>query len=461
MTEVEQLAQFIQKSNFQSLSDKTILELKIRILDSLGCALGALNADPIERIKRYLETMGGNSLSTLIGGGKTATDRAAFYNGALIRYLDFNDSFLAKNETCHPSDNLAPILAACEFNSASGKDLLIALALAYEIQCRLSETAPVRAKGFDHTVQGTYAVAGGVAKALNLSEDKIAHAIAISAVAHNSLRVTRTGTLSHWKGLAYPEIAFTGVHAAFLARVGITGPLEIFEGNKGFKEAIAGNFTIDWENHDLNAVEKTIIKKYNAEIHSQTTIEAILELKKNHNLSVQEIEKISISIFDVAYHIIGGGKEGDKRNVRTKEDADHSLPYLVSVALLDDEVTPAQYLQERILRSDVQDLLKKVEIKPDADLSARFPNEMAVRVKIQLKGGASYSIEKSDYEGFWTRPMSWDTAFNKFKRLAEMNVEESHILEIGEAIRNIENISVKDLTATLSFSKGEKNEQPF
>ncbi len=150
----------------RTLSSQAVEQLKIRVLDSLGCAIGALNSQPVKSIRKLESEFGGSSLCTLIGGGKTAPDRAAFINGALVRYLDFNDSFLAKGETCHPSDNLASVLAASEYADASGKDFLVALAVAYQVQCRLSEVAPVRDRGFDHVTQGAYAVAAGVSKAL-------------------------------------------------------------------------------------------------------------------------------------------------------------------------------------------------------------------------------------------------------------------------------------------------------
>src|SRR5207302_10014221 len=124
---------------------------------------------------------------TLIGAGKSAPDRAAFYNGALVRYLDFNDSFLSKGETGHPSDNLAPVLAAAEYADADGRTLLTALAVAYQVQIRLSEQAPVRAKGFDHTTQGAYAVAAGVSRALGLDRQRTANASAFAGTALNAL----------------------------------------------------------------------------------------------------------------------------------------------------------------------------------------------------------------------------------------------------------------------------------
>ena len=168
------------------------------MLDALGCALGALDNELIRLLYDQIADFGGRDQCTLIGGGKTAPDRAAFFNCALVRYLDFNDSYLAKGETCHPSDNLGAVLAAAECVNVRGRDFLTALALAYQIQCRLSEAAPVRDRGFDHVTLGAYSVAGSVAKVLELDREETANAIAISGTAYNALRVTRTGRLSHW-----------------------------------------------------------------------------------------------------------------------------------------------------------------------------------------------------------------------------------------------------------------------
>ena len=173
MTTVEQLAEFVVRVNYEELSKDARQALKIRVLDSLGCALGALDGVVPKLVRQQVEDFGGAEQCALIGGGRTAPDRAAFYNSALVRYLDFNDSYLAKGETCHPSDNLGAVLAAAEYAGSSGREFLAALAVAYQVQCRLSDEAPVRAKGFDHTTQGAYAVAAGVSRALGL--DPAAH----------------------------------------------------------------------------------------------------------------------------------------------------------------------------------------------------------------------------------------------------------------------------------------------
>lgn len=438
MTHAQRLAEFVHRARFEDLSPQARQALKIRILDALGCARGAFGAGPVQSVRRAVEELGGREVCSLIGGGQTSPDRAALYNGALVRYLDFNDSYLAPGETCHPSDNLAPVLAAAEYADASGRELLTALAVAYQVHCRLSDEAPVRKRGFDHATQAAYAAAAGVARALRLDPPRIANAVSLAGAALNALRVTRTGALSHWKGLAVPFAASAATVAAFLAMHGVTGPPEVFEGIRGFMDTIAGKFDVAWEREDLGRVTRTVLKKYNAEIHAQSAIEGLLEMK----LDPREIESIHVDIFDVAYDIIGGGEEGDRRTVRTKEEADHSLPYLLAVAALDGTVMPDQYRPERILREDVQSLLRRVTVRPDPEFSALFPNRHPCRLTIRLKSGRVVHNEKTDYEGFHTRPMDWDGVLRKFEALGGRP-------EVARVVETIEDRRVREMTTLL------------
>lgn len=449
MTEVQSLAQFVCNASFGSISAEALAQLKIRVLDTVGVAIGALDAKPIVAIRALIDDLGGTPVATMIGGGKTSIDRAAFMNVALSRYLDFMDAYLAKGETCHPSDNLGAVLAAGESVDGTGAEFLTALAVAYQVQARLSDVAPVRAKGFDHTVQGAYASAAAVSKALRLTPDMTTNAIAISGTANNALRVTRTGTLSNWKGLAYPNTAKEGTFAALLASRGITGPDEVFEGNKGFKQSIAGNFTIDWLAEDLERVRMTIVKKHNAEIHSQSALDAALEIRSHSGFRADDIQRIRLRTFDVAFSIIGGGDEGDKRTVRTKEEADHSLPYLIAAALVDGQVTPAQFEPERIVAQDVQRLLKQVSILPDDSFSARFPAEMPADLEITMNDGAVYRSVQNSYEGFHTNPMSWSVARSKFDTLASPFASAALLDEIATVIQDLEHHDVRTLTELL------------
>src|SRR5207244_2506571 len=192
--------------------------------------------------------------------------------------------------------------------------------------------------------------------------------------------------------LGAPFAASAAMQDVLLAQRGITGLAEVFEGNKGFMQSFAGPFASDWGRESLDRVERTIIKRYNAEIHSQTAIEAALELQAAHGFAASDIEKVDVDVFDVAYRIIGGGEEGDKTLVFTKEDADHSLPYLIAVALLDHTLMPAQFASERLHAPDVQTLLCRVMVRPRGDYSARFPEAMPSRVTVTLTDGRIFTL---------------------------------------------------------------------
>jgi 2-methylcitrate dehydratase len=448
-TKSERLASFAHRASWGDLTPAARKALKVRVLDSLGCAYGALEGEPIRLLRQHVDAFGGKPVCTRIGGGRTAPDRAAMYNGALVRYLDYNDSYLAKGETCHPSDNLGSVLAAAEYAGLSGKEFLTSLAVAYQVQCRLSDEAPLRSRGFDHVTHGAIAAAAGAGRALSLDIPKLANAVAIAATANNALRVTRTGALSQWKGLAAANAAFNGLRAAFLAMQGITAPAMVFEGAKGWVQTISGPFDIDWETENLERVTRTVLKRYNAEIHSQSAVEGMIGLMEEEGISARDIVQIRIDIFDVAHLIIGGGAEGEKTTVATKEEADHSLPYILAVAALDGQVTPAQYLPGRITRDDVQALLRRVEIVPDRVLSARFPEEHACRLTVTLDDGRVLTREMTDYEGFHTRPMSWERAVEKFHAVAGAVRSRGHLENIVRAVAGLENITTRELAARL------------
>jgi 2-methylcitrate dehydratase len=214
-------------------------------------------------------------------------------------------------------------------------------------------------------------------------------------------------------------------------------------------DAIAGRFEIDWAAEDLERVTLTGVKKYNAEYHSQPTLEGILALRRDYALEAEQVEGIEIDTFDVAFHIIGGGEEGDKTIVRTKEEADHSLHYVSAVALLDGEVMPEQYAPERILREDVQWLLRQVTVRPAEEFTKQFPQHMSCRVSVETRDGRILVREQEDYEGFPTRPMRWETVVEKFERLSALYTDARLRRQIIEAVAGLEGITVRDLTALL------------
>jgi 2-methylcitrate dehydratase len=202
-----------------------------------------------------------------------------------------------------------------------------------------------------------------------------------------------------------------------LAKEGVTGPELVFEGNKGFMQSIAGPFEMDWEREPLDRVTHTSIKRFNAEIHSQSVLEALAELRQQAELAGSDIERIEVYTFDVARNIIGGGEEGDKTLVETKEQADHSLPYLCAVLWLDGAVSPRQFEASRIQARDVQELLRRVQVFEEPAFSRRFPAQMPCRVRVIDRAGKIHEKEKRSYRGYHDQPVTWQDALAKFNEL--------------------------------------------
>ena len=202
MTMAEQLAAFAAGASYDRMSEVARGQGKLLLFDALGCAIGSLGAEPIGYLRTHTEEFGGAGLATLIGGGKTAPDRAAFYNTCLIRYLDFNDSYMGKTGTVHPSDNTGAVLAAAEYAGASGRDFIAALALAYQVQCRLSDAARSESRGFDQGTHGAYGSAAGAARALGLDAKRIAKRLVKSLDQQDRLIVA----LYYYENLTLREI---------------------------------------------------------------------------------------------------------------------------------------------------------------------------------------------------------------------------------------------------------------
>jgi len=453
LTQVERLAEFAQRASFADMSPAARERLKLHVLDTLGCAIAALDSEPVQAVRRVACAYGETGPCTLIGGGSAAPDRAALVNGSLVRYLDFMDNFLAQAQTCHPCDTFAATLAGAELCDLSGEEFLTCLAVAYQVFCRLVEQAPVQEAGFDHTVQLAYGVAASVSKALGLSVEQTAHALAIVGASAQGLVVTRAEYLSNWKGLQSADVATSAVLGVLLAQQGITGPLQVLDGKEGFPKAFRKQVDVQWESQKLDILLRCSMKAHNAEVHTQPVLETVLKLRTAHQLHsrINEIERVEVEVFKQAYDITGSGEEaGNKYDVRTKEQADHSLPYLVAVALLDGEVTPHQFVQDRILRDDVQHLLHKVRTLRDDEFTKRYPEETPVRVVVEFRDGSDVALESSDWLGFYRRPMPAEEVHYKFEALTEGHLEPGVRAELADLVSNLERAQVRDLTGLLA-----------
>src|SRR3990170_1183544 len=423
-TIAKKLAEYAHNLKYDDLPRDVVHEVKKRVIDSIGCAIGAFNSKPSKIARKISQSTNGNS--TILGTNiKTSPDLAAFANGVAIRYLDYNDTYLSK-EPAHPSDNISACLAVAEAEKKSGKDLITAIALAYEIQCRLCDAASLRARGWDHVTYGAFSATLGAAKLMNLSMEKTIHALGLAGAANIALRQTRVGELSMWKGCAFANSARNAVFAAMLARHGMTGPAPIFEGEKGFIKQVSGTLNLD-----------TYIKFYPAEYHSQSAIEAALSLRREivaqgfsppplshsvRGIKGEDIKSIEIKTFDAAYEIIGSGPE--RWSPKTRETADHSLPYCVAVAFMDGKVGLDQFSERRIKDPKLHSLIQKVRVVRNRGLTAQYPEAMPNIIKIITKDGRQFLKKVAHPKGHPKNSMTDKEVEEKFKSLAQGHVSQ-------------------------------------
>jgi 2-methylcitrate dehydratase len=417
-TLAERLAEYAASTRFDDLPEVVVHETKRRLIDALGCALGARSAEAPRIAERVASRIGAEQAASTLYGSRTSPDMAAFINGILIRYLDFNDTYLSK-EPAHPSDNLAAVLAAGEVSRSTGKELVSAAVVAYEVQCRLADAWSIRSQGWDHVCYGAFSTALGAGKLIGLDLPSLVHAQGISAVAHMAMRQTRAGRLSMWKGAAFANASRNGVLAAMLAAEGMTGPAPIFEGDMGFFAEVAhGEFDLPNLGGREGAeymLPNTYIKNWPAEYHAQSAIDAALQIREQIGGSAA-IDRVLVETFDAAVEIIA---DPEKWHPKTRETADHSLPYCVAVALQDGEVGLVQFCEERIADPALLDLVSRVEVRPDAGLNDRYPTSTPNRIAVTTRDGQSVVREVEFPRGHSGNPMSDGEVENKFRRLAD------------------------------------------
>jgi 2-methylcitrate dehydratase len=421
-TLAERLADYASTLSFEHLTPEAIHETKRRFIDSFATAVGAMPSDAYSIAKRCASRISGNPSASILGGGSSSPEWACFVNGLLIRYLDFNDTYLSK-EPAHPSDNLAAVLAVGESVQASGRDLITAAVLAYEIQCRFCDAASLRKHGVDHVTYGAISSATASAKLKNLTTEKIAHTIGIAGVCNTALRQTRSGELSMWKGCAFANAARNGVFAATLAGEGLTGPAPIFEGDLGFFKLVSREaFTPDPfggepGNGDGFMINKTYIKFWPAEYHSQSAIDAALQIRQQLGGNVSGVTSIDIDTFEASYNIIGKYKEAWAP--KTRETADHSLPYCTAAALYDGDVTLDSFDETRFTDPALVDFTSKVKIHLDDKLSERYPAGIPNRITVSLQNGHKITVLVEFPRGHAGNPMTDAEVEAKFRRVVE------------------------------------------
>lgn len=463
----DRLAEYGRSLRYRDLPDAVVHEVKRRVLDSLGCALGAWNSRPGVVARRIAQAVRQPQGATLWGTGhKTLPELATFANGGLVRYLDFNDTYLSK-EPAHPSDNIPAILAVGEAVQASGKQVILAITLAYEIQCRLCDAAALRPRGWDHVTYGPFSSALGAAKLLQLSREQTVQAINLAGVSNVALRQTRVGDLSMWKACAFSNAARNGVFAAVLAQLGMTGPSPIFEGEKGFMKLVSGQLepapfaaepgqapgsmgtdpggrgsVLGSQSPGFKILD-TYIKHYPVEYHAQTAVEVALALRAELITAegtrvIEQVTDVEIGSYDVAIEIIG--RDPEKWRPTTRETADHSFPYCVAAALLDGRITLQSFGPKRLQDPALRELMKKTRVVQQPDFVRRYPQTMPTRITVKTESGKTYMSQVDVPVGHPNNPMSDRDVEAKFRRLAAGRLSRSRIDRLLEFVWRLDEV---------------------
>ncbi len=450
MTTTADFAEFITATEYDDLPEEVVEGVKKRILDSVGIALGSIGDEPVEIVRdtvTELDPEGG--ACGIWGSDQTASPpEAAMMNTALIRYLDYMDALLLPGETPHPSDNVGAAIATAEYADRSGEELITGVGLAYEVHGEMAAKAPGRDIGWDH-IHVTFGSTAAASKLLGLDYEQTRNAVGIATAAYNPLRVTRTGEISMWKGIASANLARNAVYTAMLANNGMEGPLDAFEGQKGWKDIVQDrDFQVDFTPGER--VTQIMMKKYMAGTHAQTAIEGLLDVIERDSIDTGAIEEIHLETYESAKHVMGGG-EGDRHLPQNREQADHSIPYTLAAAALDGQLLKEQYEPDRITSDDVQSLMQTITVEEDPELTELFNAGEAqpYNITVTTTDGTHHRIEKTAFEGHPSNPMSWEQLEAKFHGIAADAYDEDRRNEIVEVVKHLENHDTSDLTALL------------
>ncbi len=425
----EMLSAYTCGVTYEELGPEVVDRVKQTLVDTMGCAIGGFDSEPAEIARSLAEGTHGPLQSRILGtGGHSVPDLAAFANGVAVRYLDCNDSYFSPGGG-HPSDMISAVLAVADPHRSDGPTVITSIALAYEVFCRLSDEVVASDLGWD---QGIFSVVGavcGAARVMGLNSDQVGNAISLAVTPHIPLAVTRTGELSMWKGCAAASASRSAVFAAQLAAKGMSGPAEPFEGRRGlWEQAVGGPVNVpDFPlgnsrgDDDPFRITRTIYKSYPSQIHTQNPIGLALELRER--MPVDDIQSIHIQTYKVAAST--ASSEPEKWDPKTRETADHSIPWLVASAILNGPVTPGSFTDDHIANPVLRDIMSRMTLVEEPAFTELYPGEYNCRITLTSRDGREEAVHAPWPRGHRNNPMSNADMEAKFRSVAGANLSDS------------------------------------
>ena len=415
------LARYATDLRYEDLPEDIVRTAKRTILDTLGCAFGGYTAGPSQiAIKLASDVNAKRGATVLCNGIKTSPDLAAFANGVMIRYLDFNDAFVSLTHGAgHPSDTIAALLAAAELTERSGRDLITATVLSYEVFCKIADTFDYLGSGVDHSTMTGFATVVGASRLMGLSLEQMVHAIGITVGGNTAIRQGRADTLSNWKAFAAADASRKAIFSAQLAQSGMTGPSNVFEGRLGFFNLISHKPTAPLQLGQPYGIRRAFTKRFPLGQFSQTAAQAAVEAKQFVR-NPDEIQEINIRVSRSAIKIMADSP--DKWRPQTHETADHSIPYAASLVLMYGRIEPEYYEDPYLHDQCLLDLVNRVKCMP-SDEADRSEHEFNLcELEIVLKSGERKTVRVEYHRGHFKNPMTDGEMEEKFRSMAHKHL---------------------------------------
>jgi 2-methylcitrate dehydratase len=444
------LCNYALELSYDDLPEEVVGRTKHIVMDTVGCALGGAQSPPAQIARAAAsEVTSAIPATVLISGQKTSPDLAAFANGVMIRYLDFNDTY-AGSPTCHPSDLLAPVLAVVDARNGSGKDVILGLVLGYEVLCGLIDAGTnEQGRSWDQSTYGVIAAAVVAAKLFGHTKEQMANAISLAVASHISLEQIRRGQISHWKGCALANASRNAVFCAMLAAKGMTGPEEVFEGKAGFLTSTGIRFEIRpfADSAESYRIMKARLKAFPSGYFSQSAIEAVLNLRSQIP-NLDDVKEIRLQTFPAGYEVMGSGEANWQPE--TRESADHSLPFVMAVALMEGNLEIRHYDEKYYVRSEVRALMRKIKVRIGEEPVAAWPDLPLNIVDIEMNSGKLLSTKVAYHLGHFKRWMTDEEQERKFRPLAEPLLQKKQIDDLLACLRRLD--EVEDISELISLT---------
>ncbi len=446
------ISDWASQVRFEDLPSEVVREAKRFLMDSVGCALGGAQQHDVHIARKVLgELAGSGNCRVLVTGEQWDPVSASLLNALMIRVMDYNDIYW-QQDPCHPSDIIPAAMAAAERAGGSGRELLVGIALAYEFEQRLCEASfpGIREIGWHHATLTAAASPIAAARMLGLDAEKMQHAIGISASRHCTPGSVTAGKLTMMKNTVDPMATQSGVLAALLAEQGYTGPEHVLDGKEGFSHVFDTEWKFDVLTDGLGdswRILKCGMKFFPTEALTHAPISATLDLMTDHDLAPDEVETVTIYSLARAADILA---DPSKYDPRTKETADHSLPYVIAAAVAERQVTPLQFTGAKIMDPTIRAQLNKVKVIADPAIEAVFPALQRVRVVIRTTDGRELEKQLDYPKGDPRNPLTDAEITGKFKALAAGIAGPGDVERIQAAINRTETYeNVRGLMADL------------